>query len=160
LTSRGGISKIAAVSEALDRDVRLSVYDRFVETGEPPTVQDVAAALGIGEKDAEASFRRLEADHVLVLAPGTFNIWMAAPLSASPTAFRVTTPGGAWWGNCVWDAFGIPAMLGSDAVIATSDPATGEPFELRVQDGKLDPVEAVAHFAVPARRWWDNIGYT
>jgi hypothetical protein len=78
LTSRGGKSKIATVSEALDRDVRLCVYHRFVETGEPPTFQDVAAALGIGEKDAEASFRHLEADHVLVLAPGRLNIWMAS----------------------------------------------------------------------------------
>ena len=151
---------IVAVSEDLDLTVRLFVYDRFVETGEPPTVQDAADALGIGRDEAEASFRRLEAARVLVFAPGTLNIWMANPFSASPTPFRVTTPRRAWWGTCVWDAFGIPAMLGSDAVIETSDPATGEPFELRVQDGELRPVEAVAHFTVPARSWWDDIGYT
>ena len=148
------------MSEDLDRTVRLFVYDRFVETGEPPTIGDAAEALGIGEEEAKASFRRLDVDHVVVLAPGTLDIWMAAPLSAFPTAFRVTTPRGAWCGNCVWDAFGIPAMLGSDAVIATSDPATGEPIELRIEDGELQPVEAVAHFAVPARGWWDDIGYT
>ena len=148
------------MSEALDRDVRLHVYDRFLATGVPPTVQDVAGALEIGTDDAEASFRRLEAAHVLVFAPGTLNIWMANPLSAFPTTFRVKTPRGEWWGTCVWDAFGIPAMLGSDAVIETSDQATGEAFELRVEDGELEPVEAVAHFAVPARSWWDNIGYT
>lgn len=148
------------MSEALDRDVRLLVYDRFVATGAPPTVQDVAGALELSDEDADASFRRLEAAHVLVFAPGTLNIWMANPLSAFPTPFRVRTPRGEWWGTCVWDAFGIPAMLATDAVIATSDPATGEAFELRVEDGQLELVEAVAHFAVPARRWWDNIGYT
>jgi hypothetical protein len=31
---------------------------------------------------------------------------------------------------------------------------------LRVEGGALEPAEGVAHFGVPARRWWDNIGYT
>jgi hypothetical protein len=85
---------------------------------------------------------------------------MANPLSAYPTPFRVTTQRGAWWASCVWDAFGIPAMLGEDGVIETADQVTGEPFELRIEDGELQPAEAVAHFAVPASRWWENIGYT
>ena len=148
------------MSESVDRDVRLCVYERFLESGEPPTVRDVADALGLSDEEAEASFRRLEEGRVLVFAPGTLNIWMANPLSAFPTPFRVSTPRGEWFGTCVWDAFGIPAMLGSDAVIRTSDPATAEPFELRIEDGELLPAEAVAHFAVPARRWWDDIGYS
>ena len=148
------------MSEPVDRGVRLLVYERFLESGEPPTLQDVASALDLSQEDAEASFRRLEGRPRPRVTPGTLDIWMANPLSARPTAFRVTTPRGAWWGTCVWDAFGIPAMLGSDALIATSDPATGEPIELRIEGGELQPVEAVAHFAVPARRWWDDIGYT
>ena len=76
---------ILAVSEDLDRTARVFVYDRFVETGRPPTVQDAADALGIDRDEAEASFRRLEAARVLVFAPGTLNIWMANPFSASPT---------------------------------------------------------------------------
>ena len=97
---------------------------------------------------------------MLVFEPGTLDIWMANPLCARPTDFRVTTASGSWWGTCVWDAFGIPAMLAEDAVIASSDPATDEPLELRVEDGELVPAEAVAHFSVPARRWWDDIGYS
>jgi Alkylmercury lyase len=142
------------------RDVKLFVYRRFVEKGAPPTVADVAMSLELSGEDTEAAFRELEAGRVLVFEPGTLDIWMANPLSARPTGFRVTAPSGSWWGTCVWDAFGIPAMLGEDATIATSDPATGEQFELRVEDGELAPVEAVAHFSVPARRWWDDIGYS
>jgi hypothetical protein len=141
-------------------DVRLEVYRRFLADGEPPTVGDVAEGLGISRGAAEEAFRELEAGRVLVFEPGTLDIWMANPLCARPTGFRVTTGGGSWWGTCVWDAFGIAAMLGEDTTIATSDPATGEALELRVEGGELAAVEAVAHFSVPARHWWDDIGYS
>jgi Alkylmercury lyase len=147
-------------SESTDRDVRLFVYERFVADGRPPSVDDVADGLGLAPADVQASFARLEDGHVLVFAPGTRNIWMANPLSAFPTPFRVETPRGAHWGPCVWDAFGIVAMLGGSGSVQTSCADCGDAMELRVVDGVLEPVEGVAHFAVPARHWWDNIGYT
>lgn len=140
--------------------VRLEVYRRFLAEGAPPSAERVAAGLGISRVNAEAAFRELQAGRVLVFEPGTLDVWMANPLSARPTGFRVATASGSWWGTCVWDAFGIPAMLGEDATIATADPATGEPLEFRVEDGELQPADGVAHFSVPARRWWDDIGYT
>jgi Alkylmercury lyase len=143
-----------------DGEVRLFVYRSFLDQGEPPTVAQTAAALGSPRDEVEAAFRRLEAGHVLVFAPGTLDIWMANPLCARPTTFRVETGRGSWWGTCVWDALGIPAMLGEDATISTACPDCDEPLELRVEDGSLRPADALAHFAVPARRWWDDIGYT
>ena len=147
-------------TEALDRDVRLEVYRHFVAEGEPPTVADVANGIGRTTQETEEAFRRLEDARVLVFAPGTLNIWMANPLCAFPTPFRVEAARGSWWGTCVWDAFGIPAMLDEDATITTSCPDCSEPMEFRVEGGSLAAGEGVAHFAVPARRWWDNIGYT
>ena len=140
--------------------VRLEVYRRFLADAEPPSAEVVAEGLGLTRGEAEAAFRELEAGRVLVFEPGTLDIWMANPLSARPTGFRVTTTSGTWWGTCVWDSLGIPAMLDEDATIATSDPATGEPFELRVEGGELVPSEAIAHFSIPARHWWDDIGYS
>jgi hypothetical protein len=93
-------------------------------------------------------YRRLEQARVIVLAPGTLNVWMANPLSAVPTSFRVETQLGSFWGNCVWDALGIPAMLGADGRVATSCPDCGEPIALEIRDGELAPVDAVIHFAV------------
>jgi hypothetical protein len=148
------------MAEETATDVRLEVYRRFVEDGSPPSVDEVSDALGISSGAAEAAFRELEAGRVLVFEPGTLDIWMANPLCARPTGFRVSTASGSWWGTCVWDAFGIPAMLDEDAVIATADPATREPIELRVEGGELVPMEAIAHFSVPARHWWDDIGYS
>jgi hypothetical protein len=147
-------------TDALDRDVRLFVYERFLADGRPPTAGEVAAGLALAEGEVEASFARLEAGHVLVFAPGTHSIWMANPLSAFPTPFRVETPRGDYWGNCIWDAFGVVAMLGGDGVVRTSCADCGDAMTLTVARDDLQPAEGVAHFAVPARNWWDNIGYT
>jgi len=148
------------MTDVLDRDVRLFVYDCFLERGEPPTVGQVAEGLGCSVREAETSFRRLEAGRVFVFAPGTLNIWMANPLSAYPTSFWVETRRGGFWGSCIWDAFGIVAMLGGDGAVSTFCPDCCGPMELRVEGGALQPADSVAHFAVPARRWWENIGYT
>jgi Alkylmercury lyase len=147
-------------SAELDRDVRLCVDERFVENGSPPTVEEVASDLGCSLEETEKSFRRLEEGRVLVLAPGTLNIWMANPLSAFPTPFWVETRHGGFWGNCVWDAFGVVAMLGGDGTVSTLCPDCSEPMEFLVERFQLRPGDGIAHFAVPARRWWDNIGYT
>jgi hypothetical protein len=37
---------------------------------------------------------------------------MAMPLSAIPTPFQVEVGGRHFFGNCIWDALGIVAMLG------------------------------------------------
>jgi hypothetical protein len=145
-------------SDASDRDVRLYIYRHFLENGRPPSATQSAEALGVPPDEAEAAYRRLEAARVLVLAPGTLDIWMANPLSACPTPFWVDTARGSWWGTCVWDALGIPAMLDEDATISTACPDCGDSVELRVEGGSLTSTDWIAHFAVPARRWWENIG--
>ena len=142
-----------------DDRVRAYLYERFVALGSPPTVRDTAAALGLYEAEAAEAYRQLAKDHVIVLKPGTTEVWMAAPLSARPTPFLVTTPLGTYFGNCVWDALGIPAMLGQDARIDTDCADCGSSMRVEVRGGELE-AEGVAHFAVPAARWWDDIGFT
>lgn len=145
----------------VDNRVRLHIYERFVDDGRPPSATETAEALGIAANEAEVAYRRLEKARVIVLAPGTRNVWMASPLSAVPTRFRVVADDGrSWWGNCVWDGLGVLAMVGADGVVDTSCPDCGTEIELRVEDGELQPVDAVIHFAVPAARWWENIGFT
>ncbi|HEX7254941.1 MAG TPA: organomercurial lyase [Gaiellaceae bacterium] len=144
----------------LDNRVRLALYKRFVEDGEPPTAADVAAELGIPAGDAEAAYQRLHEAHVIVLMPGTKQVWMANPLSAVPTAFRVETPGGYHYGNCIWDGLGVVSMLGGDGTVETRCPDCEEPMTLRVEHGGLLDGDGLAHFVVPAARWWDNVGFT
>jgi hypothetical protein len=145
----------------LDRTVRLAVYRKIVEEGLPPTAPEMAGGLGIPIPEVEASLRRLGDGHVLVLAPGTPYIWMANPFSAIPTPFEVLVGDRRYFGNCIWDALGIPACLDADALIRTYCPDCSEPLSLEVRNGALEaPLEGLIHFAVPAARWWDDIGST
>lgn len=138
----------------------MAIYERFVDEGEAPGAGDVADALSLPAEEVEASFLRLAESRVLVLMPETTEIWMANPLSAVPTSFRVQTPRGSFWGNCIWDGLGAIAMLGGAGTVETRCPDCEEPMELRVENGMLANGGGVAHFAVPAARWWDNIGFT
>jgi hypothetical protein len=145
----------------LDRDVRLAVYRKIVDKGWPPIAPEIAGGLGVATADIEASLYRLAEGHVLVLAPGTPYVWMANPFSAIPTPFEVEVGDRRYFGNCIWDALGIPACLKTDGHIRTYCPDCSEPLSLVVRDGSLEAsAEGVIHFAVPAARWWDDIGST
>ncbi len=143
-----------------DQRVRMFVFRESAETGRVPGVSEIAEALDLSVDEAQASLSRLAAGRVLVLSPGTINIWMANPFSAVATAFRVVARRRAYFGNCVWDALGIPAILGADATVETTCGDCGKPMTLEVRRGTLARAQGVVHFAVPAARWWDNIGYT
>jgi len=146
--------------DPLLRDVRLYIYTQMVETSAAPSPADTARALGRDEKEIQDAYRALADAHMLVLRPGSHTVWMAMPFSNMQTAFTVIAGGRAYYANCAWDAFGIPAMLGSDARIFTTCPDCGGVLERKVANGALPETRGVVHFALPARRWWDNVGYT
>lgn len=145
---------------AFDNDVRLHIYRRFAEDGRPPSVDQTAEALRARSPEVADAYRRLAEGRVIVLDPGTNDVWMANPFCARPTGFRVEAGDRWWWGGCAWDGPGVLAMLRLDGRVATSCPDCGAPLELRVETGEVQPEEAVGHFAVPAARWWEDIGYT
>jgi hypothetical protein len=144
-----------------DLHVRRHVYFSVVANGKPPTTAETAAALGLEHREAEASYRRLHDAHALVLFPDTTDVWMANPFCFAPTPHRVTAGGRAWNGTCAWDALGIPGALHGDGEIASECACCGEPLALRVENGELvEGAGLLVHFLVPARRWWDDIGFT
>lgn len=144
-----------------DSDVRLHIYRTFVRDGRPPTAAETATALGISEAEAADAYRRLHEAHAIVLEPGAVEVRMANPLSARPTAFRVRTADGrSYFGTCSWDGPGVLAMLGVDGTVSTACPDCDEPLTMEIRGGELQPIDAVAHFAVPAARWWEDIGHT
>jgi hypothetical protein len=147
------------VNPDVDEDVRLHVYSHFAETGRAPVPAETAEALEVPVRDVEAAYRRLAEARHAVLLPGSVYIWMANPFSALPTPFLVEGPERSWWGNCIWDAMGIPPMLGIDARISARCGDCGERMELVIRHGSVAPAEGVVHFAVPAAHWWDDIGY-
>ena len=149
----------ATSAGANDARVRMAVYASF-STGRVPRRADVAAETSIAIDEVALSYERLAAAHVLVLQPDTREVWMAMPFSAVPTAFRVEGNRTGWWAPCAWDALGIPVALGIDAHIKTECARSEKAIHLFVERGNLHEVNCVAHFAVPASRWWDDIGFT
>jgi hypothetical protein len=144
----------------LDRRVRWLVYQHFIDTGMPPNMPMLTRETGSDLLAVEESLNRLADAHALVLEPGSFSIWMAHPFSAVPTSYPVQTGGRRYWANCAWDALGIPAMLGLDAKTVTLCPDCGESMILRVEEGSVSSDEGVVHFLVPARSFWEDIGFT
>lgn len=164
--------------------VRSAIYQTFVREGRGATVEELSKLAGAPVAEVRRSLGDLAAAHAIVLRHDSDAIWMAMPFSGVPTAFLVTAdqPGdtaGAWWANCGWDALGIAAALaGADSSAARSGihvhticADCGDAITLVVDATAETPVRAMApdgtplagvvlHFAVPASRWWDDIGFT
>src|SRR5262249_43787711 len=96
---------------ALDKIVRYHVYDGGMREGLPPTIGETSSALARSPDEVGASFQRLADGHILVLQQESGEILMANPFSAVPTPFLVKVGDRSFYGNCIWDAMGIPAML-------------------------------------------------
>jgi hypothetical protein len=147
------------VVEEFDGRVRLAVYRSFLDEGRAPAPPELAVAVGSSTPEVEAALRRLADQHVLVLAPGTPYVWMANPFSAITTPFRVDVGSRTWFANCIWDAFGIPAVVGQAGRITSWCGDCGERLEVEAGERSLEDIDLVAHFAVPAAHWWDDIGF-
>src|SRR5262245_19862338 len=144
-------------------ELRRFVYDRIAETGTPPRSEAIGAHFGADAATARASLAELRIGKtVLVHPPPDGEIWMAGPFSATPTPYRVIGRGRIWFANCAWDMLGIPARLREPVDIAAKCTDSGAAMRLHVdpEAGPETEAEGVVHFLVPARRWYDDIGFT
>ena len=122
---------------------------------------ETAAAFRREEEEIADAYLRLHDAHAHVLLPDSTEIWMANPFCFAPTPHRVTAGGRSWTGTCAWDALGIPGALHGDGLVESECACCGERLELEVVDGELARGRnLVVHILVPARRWWDDIGFT
>ncbi len=156
----------------LDDRIRAHVYALTAERGVPPRIAAVASDLALTPAVVRDAFARLRGRRLLFLAAESGEVVMAPPFSAVPTPFLVTAGGRRYFANCVWDSLGVAAALHADALVEASCACCGEPLRLRVTAGAVTaeaaagPTEAAvtdtlrAHFAVPARHWWDDLVYT
>lgn len=151
---------MAGDTQDFDRLTRSHIYDMIFTRGAIPAVTALAASMGSDPAEVVAALRRMAQEHIVVLRRESDEILMASPFSAVPTAFQVEGGGHTYWGNCVWDALGILAMLKSDGRVVASCGDCNAAMSLTVTDGALVETEGVAHFSVPARRWWDDIVFT
>jgi hypothetical protein len=122
---RGGRGRLAPQAGGL-RAVQHAVLRRFAATGHSPTLEELHAVAAAHGRTAGEVVADLAADDFLAL-DDRGRIRAAYPFSALPTAHRVRLAGGIEiFSMCAIDALGIPAMLGTDAVITSVDPVTGD----------------------------------
>ena len=150
----------------IDNAVRVALYRAVVATQRLPSAEELAASLALNASLVDESFARLADAHVIVRSSDG-RVRMAMPFSGVTTTVRVTRAGKKWWANCAWDALGIPAAIDggvAPATIETICADCGEAMTVSVSGGQArsddDRLEPVVHFAIPAARWWDDIGFT
>ncbi|HLZ56428.1 MAG TPA: organomercurial lyase [Ktedonosporobacter sp.] len=142
--------------EFFDKRVRLYIYEHFVRIRQAPTLLQCAHALATSLPAVQDACRRLAEGRALVLQSNG-EILMAEPFSAVPTAFYVEVGTSAWWGNCIWDALGIPAMLKADARIVTACGCCNDAMTIEISKGSLINPSGIVHFAIPPRDWWKDV---
>ena len=131
---RGGRGR-RAPAEGGQRAVHQAVLRAFAATGhapDPAVLEAVAAPLGVPAREVVAA---LAAGDFLTLDEDG-QVDAAYPFSARTTGIEVALPSGVRVASmCAIDALGIAAMLGSDTVIDSADPVSGEPVRVAFADG-------------------------
>lgn len=143
-----------------DARVRAAIYAWIVEATEAPTTADLADVLDRPREEIREAFGRLFRKRVLFLEPDGETIRMAPPFSAVPTQHRVRVGNRTYFANCSWDSLGIPAALHAPGEVFSRCEQTLEPIHLHVGREGPEPDQVVAHFAVPAAKWWADLVYT
>jgi hypothetical protein len=143
---------------SIERRVRAHVIQTLRETASPPSVSDTSVALAVPQPCVAAALHSLADQHRIVLLPGSDAVWMAHPFSAIATDFVVHSAERRWYANCVWDGLSILGLVGAGR-LQTHSPESGAPIRFDVFDGRVTG-DGIVHFLVPARRFWDDIGFT
>ena len=127
--------------------VHHAILESFATRGHPPALPP----------EAHAALHELAGDHGVVLHPGSTDVWVAHPFSASPTGIWVQAPNRGWWAPCVWCALGISVLAAPTATIHARYGGEAEPCTIEVVDGELATRDVVVHFPTPAADAWSNV---
>lgn len=141
--------------------MRVEIYRFFIEECRAPMAAEIATRVNEPVSAVIGSLRELHETDVIALTPGTSLIWLAHPFSAQDSPFEVEAEGRRWDAICIWDALGVLAVLGKDGSVQTTCPDCGEKLLVEVRDGDVSAdFPAMVHYGVPARRWYEDVGYT
>lgn len=137
---------------SFDAKIRARIYALLVDGVSEVDVDAVADAGGWDSTAVAAAISNLAEEHRIAVTDGG-RVWMAHPFSGVPTSYRAVIGDRSWYANCAWDALAILALLvdgeahGEDGLVWV------------VEDGVVSP-DGFVHLLVPARRFWDDIGFT
>jgi Alkylmercury lyase len=131
------------------RELYRFLLTQLARTGQPPSREMLQGTLGTDSDAVEQALTHLEQDGGIYRDPVTREILVAYPFSTKPTNHIVRFPDGhEVYAMCAIDALGMPAMLHTDAVIASRCAQCGRPIQVVVRDNTL------AESAPPDIRVW------
>lgn len=139
-----------------ERSVRGEVFRLFAAGRVEVDAAELARSRGWELHDVEKALAGLEDQHRIKLVPGTHRVWMAHPFSGLDTGYAAHVDNRSWFANCAWDALAIVALLGNGNGRATGRDGA---IDWSVEEGRVSP-GGIVHLLVPARQFWDNIGFT
>lgn len=143
-----------------DTRVKLAIYRATAESGQLPSLDEVARRTDASALDVREAYARLRATRVLFLEADGETIRMAPPFSGVPTQHRAVVAGVTYYANCAWDALGIPAALHRPATVHSRCEQSREPLHLEVGLDGPGPSPWLFHCVVPAAHWWDDLVFT
>ena len=144
-----------------DDALRIFIYDRFVASGTAPTSADIAAYFGIDTAAAKQRLAALKFGKTVLVSPSSGEIWMAGPFCATKSAYALSDGTTTWYANCAWDMFGVALIVGKPLIAEAQCADCRERIAVEC-DPAHPPVEcqALVHFLVPAKHWYEDIGFT
>lgn len=92
-----------------------------------------------------------------MLDPHSGEPWVLHPFSLTPTRTWVGHGERGWWAPCLWCAFGIVGLVGSNAAIHTRLGGEAEPITVHITAGEVAEHDLLVHFAVLPRDAWNNV---
>jgi hypothetical protein len=132
--------------------VRAQVYRLLVSGARSVDADAISGSRSWDTGEVEASLRRLHAEHRLLIDEGSLTVLMAHPFSGVETGFRAVVGSRSWNSNCAWDSLALLALLGDGEAVVGD-------LTWKVVNGMVEP-DGVIHLLVPARSFWDDVGFT
>jgi hypothetical protein len=141
--------------------LRVFIYDHTIHRGTVPSSLEIGEHFGMVPGEVRSRLASLDLGKIVVTRPRTGEIWMAGPFAAGPTQYRLSDGTMNWYANCAWAMFGITMFVGRPLLAEAPCADCGERVTVEC-DPNHPPSEsqAVVHFLVPARKWYDDLGFT
>ena len=140
--------------------LRIFVYDHLSASAFPPTLAEIALHFGTTRAVARQELGVLKIGKTILVHPESGEIWMAGPFSATKTDYQAVAGDRSWWANCAWDMLAIPMVLNEAVRVHTKCTDCGTPMTINCSPSRPPSEDAVVHFLVPARRWYEDIAFT
>jgi alkylmercury lyase len=133
--------RVLAALDEHTRTVSAAAFE-FLWQAKPATAADLVSVTGLSPAIVSRSLRELDASGRVELDDDGA-VFGAHGLTLSATPHRIEHPGGSVHTWCAFDAVGIPAARGLDAVVTTTCPTCRRTLEIRISGGIPEESSAV-----------------